>query len=93
MSSNYKIKQYTYDQAKRLGVEVKPSKDKRKKIDVFKNGTFLFSIGAMGYSDFPTYIEDKGMEYAKERQRLYRIRHKKNDISNTPGWYASEILW
>ena len=33
----YSIKQYTYDQAKKLGVQVKPSTVKSKKIDVYKD--------------------------------------------------------
>lgn len=91
--SSYKIKPYTLEKAKTLGVEVKPSRDKRKKIDVFRNGNLLFSIGAVGYSDFPTYIQEKGLEYARERRRLYWIRHRKDDIPNTAGWYALRLLW
>ena len=34
----YKIKKYTFDKAKKLGVSVKPSKVDGKKIDIFKNG-------------------------------------------------------
>ncbi len=91
--SSYIIKPYTIEMAKRLGVEVKPSRDKKKKLDVFKNGNLIASIGAMGYKDFPTYIAEKGMEYAKERRRLYWIRHKKDDVPNTAGWYALRLLW
>ena len=29
----------------------------------------------VGYSDYATYIKTKGLKYAKERRRLYRIRH------------------
>ena len=89
----YTIKQYTLDRAKELGVQVKPSKDKNKKIDVFKNGQLIHSIGAIGYKDYPTYIQENGLEYANERRRLYRIRHKKNDVPNTAGWYALRLLW
>ena len=34
----YKISDYTKEQAKKIGVEVKSSSVKGKKIDVFKNG-------------------------------------------------------
>ena len=34
----YKIKTYTKNQAKKIGVIVKPSSSKGKKIDVFKKG-------------------------------------------------------
>ena len=34
----YAITNYTYKQAKKLGLQVKPSTNKTKKIDVYKNG-------------------------------------------------------
>ena len=74
----YKIKDYTKNKAKLLGVKVKPSKTKGKKIDVFKNNKKIASIGALGYSDYPTYIENKGKDYADKRRKLYKIRHKKD---------------
>ena len=41
----YIIKKYSFDEAKKLGVEIKPSKIKNKKIDVFKGDVFICSIG------------------------------------------------
>jgi len=41
----YNIKQNTYDQAKKLGVQVKSSTVKGKKIDIFKDGKKVASIG------------------------------------------------
>jgi hypothetical protein len=78
----YKIKKYTYDQAKKLNVDVKPSTRKNKKIDIYKNDKYIKSIGDKRYSDYPTYIETRGIEYAKERQRLYKLRHKDDIYSN-----------
>ena len=52
----YKITKYTLDQAKQLGVVVRPSKVDGKKIDVFKNGKRIASIGGEGYNDYPTYM-------------------------------------
>ena len=91
----YKIKLHTYTQAKKLGVVVKPSKLKAKKIDVFNNkGDKIASVGAIGYSDYPTYIQTKGKKYADERRRLYKIRHQKNrNKRGTPSYYADRLLW
>ena len=90
----YKIKDYTKNKAKLLGVKVKLSKVKGKKIDVFKNNKKIASIGALGYSDYPTYIESKGKDYADKRRKLYKIRHKKDkDIVGTNGYYADKLLW
>ena len=90
----YKIKNYSYEQAKRLNVEIKPSTVKNKKIDVFKNDKKISSIGDIRYDDYPTYIEKKGLNYAKKRRDLYKIRHK-NDmkVKGSPGFFASAILW
>lgn len=88
------IKEYSKKQAKKLGVIIKPSKVKGKKIDVFKNNKKLVSIGALGYKDYPTYIKEKGKKYADERRRLYKIRHSKDrKIRGSAGYYADKILW
>ena len=91
----YKIKDYSFIQAKKLAVTIKPSKKKGKKLDVYnKKGELISSIGAIEYMDYPSYLEKRGYEYAKERKRLYRIRHageEKNVGSN--GYYAYYILW
>ena len=51
----YQIKPYTYEKAKEIGVEVRPSTLKNKKIDVYKQGKKIASIGDIRYFDFPTY--------------------------------------
>jgi hypothetical protein len=88
----YKISDYSFQKAKLLNVVIKPSKNKNKKIDVYKKNQIIASIGAKGYNDYPTYLEKKGKEYANERKRLYKIRHK-NDIHTGNGYYANKILW
>lgn len=91
----YRIKPYTKAQAKKLGVTVKPSKVKGKKIDVFdKNGKKLASVGALGMGDYPTFIEKKGMEYANVRRRLYKMRHEKDRHKvGSAGYFADKLLW
>ena len=92
--SSYEIKKYSYNQAKRLGVTIKPSMNSKKKIDVFKDDVFLFSLGDINYKgDYATYLETQGEEYANKRRRLYRMRHKRDDVPNTRGWYSLRILW
>ncbi len=90
----YNISDYTFNEAKKLNVTVRPSSNKKKKIDVFKNGSKIASIGAIGMKDYPTHIRESGKEYADERRRLYRIRHSNNRTKKgSPGFYASELLW
>jgi hypothetical protein len=87
----YEITDYTKQKAKDMGLIVVPSKNPKKKIDVFKNREKIASIGALGMGDFPTYKKEKGIKYANERRRLYNIRHK-NDKGVT-GKLAKELLW
>ena len=95
----YKILPYSFRKAKELGVVIKPSSNILKKIDVFKNGKKIASIGARGMTDYPTYLdkENKGYYpkgYAKERRKLYKQRHEKDrHKTGTNGWYADKILW
>lgn len=91
----YKITDYTKKQAKRLGVQVFPSDNPKKKIEVYdKNGIFITNIGGAGYKDFPTFTAENGLEYAKERQRLYKIRHEKTRHKvGSASYYADQLLW
>jgi len=90
----YQITNYTKEQAKKLGVEVKPSTNPKKKIDVFKNGSKVASVGATGYNDFPTFQEKCGKEFAEDKRRLYKLRHARDrNVPNTPGYYADKLLW
>ena len=90
----YKISTHTKTQARKLGVQVKPSKLKGKKIDVFKDGKKVASVGAIGYGDYPTFKRTKGKKYADARRRLYKIRHNKNrNKRGTPSYYADKLLW
>lgn len=90
----YKITQYTQKQAKKIGVVVKPSKNKGKKIDVYKNGKKVASVGALGYGDYPTFIKTKGKKHADERRKAYKKRHQYNRTKKgTNGWYADQLLW
>ena len=90
----YQITDYTLQRAKEFGVNVKPSTNSKKKLDVFRNGEKLASVGAIGYKDFPTYTLERGKAYADERRRLYYIRHRR-DIERTgsPGFWAAVLLW
>ena len=90
----YKIKSRQFKNAKKLGVTIKPSKSKAKKIDVFKNGKQIASIGGRGYKDYATYISERGLEYANKRRKLYKQRHEKDrKVKGSNGFYADKILW
>lgn len=89
----YKITDYSKEQAKKLNVEIKPSTNKNKKIDVFKDNKKIASIGAIGYLDYPNYLKIN-KDLANEKRKNYKARHEKDrKKKGTPGFYADKILW
>lgn len=92
----YIITDYTKEQAKKLGVEVKLSTKKNKKIDIYdkKDGQYITSVGQLGYKDYPTYIKENGKEYAdKRREAFYKRFGKKAEKPYTNAYYSAKLLW
>lgn len=88
----YSIKKYSYNQAEKLGVKIQPSTKGNFKIDVFdKDGDYITSIGHKNYLDFPSFMEERGEEFAMKRRKLYHLRHGKD--KGIRGYYALNILW
>jgi len=91
--SSYDITERTKRKARLLGVSVKPSSNPEKKIDVFKKGVKVASVGQAGALDYPTYLK-KDKKFAEKRRYLYEVRHEKNrKVVGSPGWYADRLLW
>ena len=95
----YKITNYTKAQAKKLGVSVKQSSVKGKKIDVIKGGKKIASVGAIGYNDYPNFqkLEQRGevpKGTAEKRRKAYKTRHDKDrHKKGSNGYYADKLLW
>lgn len=89
----YKIQPYTLQKAKILGVTVQNSTNPKKKIDVFKNGEKIASVGAIGYGDYPHYLlQDKKL--AEEKRKAYKARHEKDRKKvGTNSYWADQLLW
>jgi len=73
------------ERAKKLGYTVKPSTVKNKKLDVFKDGVRVASIGDLRYEDYLTHKDEK-------RRIAYHKRHGNYPVG-TAGWLAGKILW
>ncbi len=73
--------------AKKIGVEVKPSTRKGKKLDVFKGGIKVASIGDKNYEDFTKHGDEK-------RRESYLKRHAGTRKKvGSPSYYSAKILW
>ena len=89
----YQIKKRQHERAKDIGVSIQPSSNPNKKVDVYKNGKKVASIGGAGYGDYATYLL-KDKELAEEKRKNYKARHEKNrKVVGSAGWYADKILW
>ncbi len=93
--SHYQIKQYSWDRAKELNVQIKPSANPKKKSYVFdKNDKFIVSVGANGYSDYPTHLQQGDKALADKREQLYKARHKTDrKVVGSAAYYADQIVW
>jgi len=75
------------ERAKKLGVTVRESTRKHKKLDVYRGGEYITSIGDLRYSDFLQHQDP-------DRRKRYKQRHEKDrHKGGTAGYYADKILW
>jgi hypothetical protein len=92
--SNYIIDKKIFEIAENLGVEIKPSENIKKKIDVFKDGKKIASIGSAGHGDYFFYLKTKGHLFAENKKDQYKKRHWKDiDNKDKNGFWAYTLLW
>jgi len=94
----FKIHSYHISQAKKYGVTIDYSKNKDKKLDVFKDGKKIADIGLIGYFDYQSYKDIEKMGFfpkgtAEAKRKAYHKRHAKDNVKGTAGFYALNILW
>jgi hypothetical protein len=93
-NKRYTIRRYTYGKARKLGVRVRPSTKKDKKLDVYRHNKKIASIGARGMGDYPTFRQTRGQTFANRRRRAYKIRHQRDRTKRwSRGWLADQLLW
>ena len=86
----YEISPASFKVAKQYGLQIQPSTRKNKKIDVYKDGRYIASIGDIRYKDYHIYLKENGIAYANERARLYYGRHQKVSMKEQ---LAKLLLW
>ena len=98
----YTIREHTRQQAKQLGLEVRPSQKGAKKIDVLRDGSIVASVGHRDYLDYPSYKAQEASGKvpkgtAAKRRTAYHARHSgyptMKDGEYTPGYLAAKLLW
>ena len=102
--SNYKIKQYSRDRIdelnKKLGTDVysiRVSNDPSKKIDIFLRNEVIASVGDPELGDYPTFIKEKGIEFANKRRAAFYNRFRRlpdiKDGKITPIFWSRFLIW
>lgn len=93
----YTITKDILNRAAKLGVSVKPSINRDKKIDVYYNNKLIAQVGQANAMDYHLWKKEKGVQYANERRDLYYKRHPysvvKKDGVYTPDYLAKKLLW
>jgi hypothetical protein len=94
----FKIHPYHITQAAKYGVTIDYSKNKNKKLDIFKDGEKIADIGLIGYFDYQSYKDIEKMGFfpkgtAEAKRKAYKKRHAKDNVRGTAGFYALNILW
>ena len=101
---NYVITQYTLDKIQELNQKlntsdftIKLSKDPSKKIDVFLKEKKIATIGDINLGDFPTFIEERGLQFANKRREAFYNRFKRlpdiKDGEITNMFWSRFLLW
>ena len=102
--SNYKITTYSRDKIdelnKKLNTDeysIRPSADPQKKIDVLLRNDVIASVGDPELGDYPTFIKEKGMEFANKRRTAFYSRFRRlpdiKDNNITPMFWSRFLLW
>ena len=79
----YQIEPHHRQKAQEIGVQIYPSKKGNYKLDVYKKGQYITSIGDIRYKDFVMYWKEKGKEqkwletYQTLNPTVNRLKQKK----------------
>jgi len=73
--------------ARKIGVTVKPSTRKGKKIDVFRKDKKVASIGDASMADFTKHRDE-------QRRKNFKSRFQKQRTKvGTPAYFSDQLLW
>lgn len=85
------ITQAMLEEAALLKIEIRPSENKRRLIDVYKNNEFQCSLAASNFQYFNQLKEEKGIEYAVQKREKILNRYKNNCKMDI--FWTIRLLW
>lgn len=87
----YEISDEQLNMACELGVEIFCSKNKRKLLDVYKDGNLFCSVGAINFRYFRELLRDEGAWEANQKKQKILARYKNN--CRLEVLYLIRFLW
>lgn len=77
--------------------EIRKSTRKGKKYDVYKDGKYFLSFGALGFEQFKDTSPLRAYKHLdhgdQERRRLYFARHGRTTDKSSAKYWANKFLW
>jgi hypothetical protein len=92
---HYQIPEQVYKIARKLGVHICLATNPKYKIEVYDgDGIYITQLGARGYSDYFTFMNEEGHVVANKRRDAYLKRHRKELAKvGSRGWLSAVLLW
>ena len=87
----FEITQEMYEEAELLRIEIRPSENRRKLIDVYKDGEYYCSIGAQNFVYYNELVEREGIDFATRKKEKILARYKNDCTLQT--LYMLRLLW
>lgn len=87
----YRISDAQNDMGSDLGIELRLSENKRKLIDVYRNGEFFCSVGASNFKYFREWTRDTDATTAVYKRNKILARYKNDGKLET--LYMLRLLW
>lgn len=85
------IRPEMYAEAELLKIEIRPSENKRKLIDVYKDGEYFCTVGAQNFRYYHQLVEENGIDFAELKKHKLLQRYKNN--CSLEVLYMLRLLW
>lgn len=89
--SRFEITPSMLQEAEDLRIEIRPSENKRKLIDVYRDGKYFCSVGANNFLYYNQLVELEGIEFAQRKKEKILARYKNDCKLET--LYMLRLLW
>lgn len=87
----FEITPEMYQEATLLKIEIRPSANKKRLIDLYRDDELLYSIGARNFLYFNQLVETQGIDFAIRKRE--KILHRFKNNCSPEVLYTLRLLW